>query len=57
MIEITKEAARTYLLAHQNLNTSKKLASDAEIVDFIEKIGCIQYDPLNKIARNADLVL
>ncbi|MBN1687136.1 MAG: AlkZ family DNA glycosylase, partial [Spirochaetales bacterium] len=33
------------------------MESDDEIVRFIRKIGCIQYDPLSKTARNADLVL
>ncbi len=57
MIEITRKEARTYLLKYQNLYNPRQLGSDEEIVDFIEKIGCIQYDPLNTVARNADLVL
>ena len=57
MIEIDNEAARRFLLSHQHLNGAGKLVSDGEIVSFVKKVGCIQYDPLNKVARNADLVL
>ncbi len=57
MINITKKEARQYLLRYQNLYNPRQLKSDEEIVGFIKKIGCIQYDPLSKIARNADLVL
>jgi uncharacterized protein len=57
MINITKKEARLYLLRHQNLYNPRQLNSDEEIVNFIQKIGCIQYDPLSKSARNADLVL
>ena len=57
MINITKKEARLYLLKYQNLYNPRHLKSDEEIVSFIQKIGCIQYDPLSKIARNADLVL
>lgn len=57
MINISKKEARLYLLRYQNLYNPRQLESDEEIVSFIEKIGCIQYDPLSRIARNADLVL
>jgi len=57
MIEITRKEARKFLLTYQKLYNPRQLESDEEIVRFIKKIGCIQYDPLNKIARNADLIL
>ena len=57
MIHISQREAREYLLKYQNLYNPRKLESDEEILSFIRKIGCIQYDPLNKAARNADLVL
>ncbi len=57
MINFTKKEARQYLLRYQNLYNPRQLKSDEEIVNFIQKIGCIQYDPLSKIARNAELVL
>ncbi len=57
MINITKKEARQYLLRYQNLYNPRQLNSDGEILNFFQKIGCIQYDPLSRIARNADLVL
>ncbi|NOY08325.1 MAG: winged helix-turn-helix domain-containing protein [Spirochaetes bacterium] len=57
MVNITRKEAGNYLLKYQNLYNPRQLKSDKGIVDFIQKIGCIQYDPLNKVARNADLVL
>ena len=57
MLKISKKEARKYLLRYQNIYNPRQLESDEEIVDFIRKIGCIQYDPLNTVAKNADLVL
>lgn len=57
MLTITREEARKFLLRYHGLYNPRQLASDEAIVDFVQKVGCIQYDPLNKIARNADLVL
>jgi len=57
MINITKDEARKYLFKYQNLYNPRKLESDEEILRFIRKVGCIQYDPLKTTARNADLVL
>lgn len=57
MINITKDEARKYLFKYQNLYHPRKIESDEEILNFIRKVGCIQYDPLKTTARNADLVL
>jgi len=57
VIKITKKEARLYLLRYQNLYNPRQLKSDEEIASFIQKVGCIQYDPLSRIAKNADLVL
>ena len=57
MINITKDEAGKYLFKYQNLYNPRKLESDEEILRFIRKVGCIQYDPLKTTARNADLVL
>jgi uncharacterized protein len=57
MITITKEEARKFLLRHQGLYNPRQLKTDKDIESFVQKVGCIQYDPLSKIARNADLVL
>lgn len=45
------------LLAHQGLWPPRKLKGKSGVTDFIQKIGCIQYDPINVVGRNPDLVL
>jgi uncharacterized protein YcaQ len=57
MIKITQKEARQYLFRYQNLYNPRQLKSEKQILSFIQKIGCIQYDPLSRIAKNADLVL
>lgn len=57
MINITKKEAQLYLIKYHCLYNPRQLQSDKEIVNFIQKAGCIQYDPLSRIAKNADLVL
>ena len=57
MITITKRDAKRFLLKHQSLYPPRQIEGDDAIITFIKKIGCIQYDPLNKVGRNADLVL
>lgn len=56
-IEITRPEARTYLLRYHHLLPPRSLAPETDILPFIRKVGCIQYDPLNTTGRNADLVL
>jgi uncharacterized protein YcaQ len=55
-INLTKKEACRFILAHQNLLPPRQLQKE-NIFSFIKKAGCIQYDPLSRIARNADLVL
>lgn len=58
-LSITKEEAKGFLISYQGLITPKLKPSDNKttILDFINKLGCIQYDPLNVVGRNPDLVL
>lgn len=48
---------RRYLLAYQHLSPPRRLRTDEDILAYIRKVGCIQYDPLRTTARNPDLVL
>jgi hypothetical protein len=57
MIRITPEEARLYLLSYQKLYPPRSLKTETDLLEFIRKIGCIQYDPLNITGRNADLVV
>ena len=56
-IELTKRQACRFLLAHQGLWPPHKLDDKAGILDFIGRVGCIQFDPLDIVGRNPELVL
>lgn len=49
--------ARNFLINYQGLNSSAKYDGENGILSYFEKVGCIQYDPLNVVGRNADLIL
>ena len=57
MIELTNREARRFLLAKQGLWPPRALAGRDGVLAVFERLGCIQYDPLNIVARNPDLVL
>ncbi|MCL2079564.1 MAG: winged helix DNA-binding domain-containing protein [Oscillospiraceae bacterium] len=57
MLRISKEDACNFIIRYQSLDCLKPLSGMGGILDYIGKVGCIQYDPLNIVARNADLVL
>ena len=54
---ISKETACQFLVRYQHLDDSQPLWGTDGILEYIRKVGCIQYDPLNMVSRNADLVL
>ncbi len=56
-LQLSKYEARRILLKHQGLWPPYQLHGKPGIIEFIQKVGCIQYDPLNKIGRNHELVL
>ena len=45
------------MLAHQRLWPPRRLAGKVGIMDFIRHAGCIQFDPIDVVGRNPDLVL
>jgi len=49
--------ARRFLLSHQRLLPPRRLAGKAGILELFEHLGCIQYDPIDIVGRNPDLVL
>ncbi len=55
-MKITKEEARKFLVKYHGFDKNTFNGIDG-IIDFIKKVGCIQYDPLNVVGRNSDLVL
>ena len=54
---ITSEAARDFLVNYQYLNSDSGLEGSEGVKTFMQRVRCIQYDPLNVVGRNADLVL
>lgn len=54
---VSKAQVRRFLLAHHGLQSSFALRTKEDILTYITKVGCIQYDPLNVVGQNADLVL
>ena len=54
---LSKTHARRFLLAHQRLWPPRQLKGKTGIVDFIRHVACIQFDPINVVGRNPDLVL
>jgi len=56
-MHITKKEARRFMLYHLNLLNGKTLKGKDGIMTYINKVGCLQFDPLNIIAMNPHLVL
>lgn len=56
-MKIHKEDACNFLLRYQSLTGSQPIYGVDGILEYLKKVGCIQYDPLNIVGRNADLVL
>lgn len=56
-ISVTKEQIKHFLFSYQHLTEKTQLKDSTKILEFVKKVGCIQYDPLNVVGRNADLVL
>jgi uncharacterized protein YcaQ len=54
---LSKTEARRFLLAHHRLWPPRQLQGKAGILEYIDHVGCIQFDPINIVGRNPDLVL
>lgn len=54
---LTREQARRFVLAHQGLWPPRELRGEGGILNFVGRVGCIQFDPLDVVGRNPDLVL
>lgn len=57
VLTISQDQARRFLISHQHLYPPRQIETIPEIVAFFNKIGCIQFDPINIVGRNPDLVL
>lgn len=56
-ITLSKRLARRFLLSHHRLWPPRSLKGKAVVLDYIRHVGCIQYDPINVVGRNPDLLL
>ena len=57
VLHINIQQARKFLLNYHFLQYSEPLKGKSEILDYIRKVGCIQFDPVDVVGRNPDLVL
>lgn len=57
MLNITRQKARSFILAHQGLCAPREFKGKQGILDYIRRVGCIQFDPLDVVGRNPELVL
>lgn len=56
-LQITKEQARRFLLSYHGLDGLRFPKGKPGIMNYISRVGCIQYDPLNIVGHNQELVL
>ena len=60
-VTIDRRSARRFLLAYQGLAGGSQIAappdSAAAVMDYLRHVGSIQFDPLNIVGRNPELVL
>jgi uncharacterized protein YcaQ len=56
-IQLSKVEARRFLLAHHRLWPPRQLQGKSGALAYIGHVGCIQFDPINVVGRNPDLVL
>lgn len=54
---ISIKQARSYLITHHHLDGVNRLQGKEGILSFINKVGCIQFDPLDQVGYNSHLVL
>ncbi len=56
-LRISRKTAARFLLAHHALLPSRSLEGKNGILNFFKRVGCIQFDPINIVGRNPELVL
>ncbi len=56
-ITISNFEARRFMLAHHNLWPPRQLRGKDGVLEYIQQVDSIQFDPINIVGRNPDLVL
>ena len=54
---LTNQQARRFILAHQRLWPPRALRGKPGVLAYTHRVRCIQFDPLNIVGRNPELVL
>lgn len=54
---VSKEQAKRYLVNYHGFINDNKFKGKEGICQFIKQVGCIQFDPLNVVGTNPNLVL
>ena len=57
LYELSNKQARRFLLIKHGLIGKHKFTGKQGVLDFVNQVACIQYDPVDVCGRNADLVL
>ena len=56
-IVLKKDEAKEFLMNYHGLSDNNLFKGKEGVIKYINRVGCIQYDPLNVVGRNPDLVL
>ncbi len=56
-MKITKDQARRFMIVYHGLDQFAEGNQKQEIISYIKKVGCIQFDPLDQVGYNPALVL
>jgi len=56
-LTISRQQARRFILSYQGLWPPQQLAGKKGVLEIVRRLGCIQFDPLDVVGRNPDLVL
>ena len=56
-LTISRTQARQFLLTHHFLRPPRQLNGKAGALEIVRRLGCIQFDPVNVVGWNPDLVL
>ncbi len=57
VIQISRQQARRFLLLKHGLIDTHRFAGPQGVLDFVDQVGCIQFDPIDVCGKNAELVL
>jgi uncharacterized protein YcaQ len=56
-LTISQTVARRFILAHHHLWPPRQFEGKEGVLEYIKHVGSIQFDPINIVGRNPDLVL